>query len=162
VATRRGFQAGPILAAWGAVWLVGALSQYSGFAHADLVFAATMGLAVIVSVVVGLGDRPSSGGRRGLLGGAVAGLTLFGLVAILMPIDPLAAKAVISFLIGAAFAFAGVWRGTRLALVGLALCVIVLIAWFGAREHLQLVVGLAGGGLLLLGGLWLWSGRKGA
>jgi hypothetical protein len=54
-----------------------------------------------------------------------------------------------------AYMVAGIWIGWRLAAIGLVASAAILFAYVALEQHYFLVAGLAGGGSLILGGLWL-------
>ena len=65
------------------------------------------------------------------------------------------AEAVICMAIGAAYMVMGISMGWRLSIVGFVLMAAVLVGWIYAREQFFLWMAFAGGGGLVLGGLWL-------
>lgn len=159
--TLRGYaQSGPIFAAWGVGWMVMNLTRHFEVAYADLYGAAATGAAVVVSIVLGKLGRQAEDSpavrRRASIGGAVFGLSIFGLIILLAPIDRVLTNAVISWLAAGLYVFAGVWLGARISIAGLVLAAVVMGGWLFAREQFELLMGLAGGGVLLVTGFWLW------
>lgn len=65
------------------------------------------------------------------------------------------AEAIICLAIGAAYMVMGVSMGWRLSAVGALLMLAVMVGWTYAREQFFLWLAIAGGGGLILGGLWL-------
>ena len=60
-----------------------------------------------------------------------------------------------TLLVAAGFTIAGCWSGLRYAAVGVALGGLAVGVFVLAPAHLNLIVPFAGGGALVLGGLWL-------
>ncbi len=152
--------AGPIFAAWGVTWLCGNVAYHFELPHAGLI-TATLGMVSIgLSIGLGLASAPANAKAadhgKALLSGLVFAAAVLGLMMIVAPLDPRAANAVISFLVGATYAYAGIWMGARIGWLGGGVALVVLFAWFGARDYFELIVGAAGGGLLIVTGLWLW------
>ena len=71
------------------------------------------------------------------------------------PVDPTAALAFPSLVMGLVYVMMGYSAMPRLAAVGVAIAVIVMAGFLLAPEWTALFAALAGGGGLMLGGLWL-------
>jgi len=149
----RGYaHAGDIVMGWGVVWLVCNLITY--FAP-EATFAWPVGipLAVIWSIWRGRGQ-----GKGGWRAPATAG-AIFALVAMVIAITqvetPAEANALITAFVATGYVIQGIWIGQRFAWIGLAIAACVGVAWFIDREHLELWLGIGGGGALILSGLWL-------
>lgn len=151
--------AGPVFAAWGLAWLVLNLTSYFRSPHSGLMGAAAIMAATVVSILVGNSGRsktdPADRGRS-TLGSAMGSVAIFGLLILIAPTDRLLANAVVSWIAASAYAVAGLWFGARISVLGIVLGVVVMTGWMFGREVFELVMGLAGGGVLLLTGLWLW------
>ncbi|MBC1184080.1 hypothetical protein HF680_15735 [Brevundimonas sp. WCHBH090558] len=152
--------AGPIFAAWGVAWFVMNLTNHFDVPFAFLFGAAAIASATAVSIIFGKAgrrgpDTPATR-RRSNLGSAMTGIAIFGLLVLIAPTDRLLANAVISWLAASSYAVAGLWFGARITLLGLVLAAVVIAAWFFARDSFELVMGIAGGGVLVTTGLWLW------
>jgi hypothetical protein len=61
----------------------------------------------------------------------------------------------ISAFVAGFYVLQGVWMGQRFAWIGLAIAVCVIAGWFADREHLELWLGVGGGGALIVSGIWL-------
>lgn len=152
-------RSGPVFAAWGIAWLTMNLTRYYGVPHADFYGAAVMGAAVLISIVFprrGQGRGNAAQARKLAIGSAVSGAALVGLLILVAASDRALANATVSWIAASLYAVAGIWFGTRISVIGVLLGLVVLAAWFLAREHFELILGLAGGGVLVLTGLWLW------
>lgn len=148
---------GPALAVWGGVWLAMFLPRAAQWPAAGSISAVALVIGVAVSILTGVRSRrPAPTGPRAQGVGAVFGALLLAITAIVAPLDAQAAGAIVGLTVAAAYGVAGVIAAPRLAGLGLVLAVVILGAWFGLRPAFDLVLGLAGGGALIAGGLWLW------
>ncbi|AAK22866.1 hypothetical protein [Caulobacter vibrioides] len=159
----RAFQAyaaaGPVIAVWGLVWIVTNLAKVLATSQAAVIGSAAMLVGIAASIAGGLLARRSSRPRpplKSALGGATFAGLLVAVLAVAGPADMQAASAVVGLIVAAAYVFVGLMTGARIAWLGLALGLVVLAAWFGARPAFDLILALAGGGLLAGTGLWLW------
>lgn len=83
-------------------------------------------------------------------------LFLEALFAILPPISSLQVDAFFPLLIALWYVILGIWtRGTRIALLGLALGLFTVGGYFWLHRYFVLWMAVVGGGALILGGLWL-------
>ena len=150
----RGYaHAGDIVIGWGLVWLVCNLLGY--FApHVEWAWPAGIALAVIWSTW-----RGARGQRKGDPRAAVSAFTVFGMIALVMSIagvdSPDQGNAMISAFVAGFYVLQGIWMGQRFAWIGLVIAVCVIAGWFADRAHLELWLGIGGGGALILSGLWL-------
>lgn len=153
-------QLGPVFAAWGVAWLVMNLSNHFHVPFGGLLGACAIVSATTISIVFGKAGRPKSdapaAGNKAALASAMIGIAIFGVVALIAPTDLLSANAVVSWIAASAYALAGLWLGARISILGIVLAVVVVGAWFLAREWFELLMGVVGGGVLLTTGLWLW------
>ena len=146
---------GDTLVAWGAMWL--ACNLVSQFAPP---FAGRAWLAGTIAGVAATAwaNRQGSGrakGRRTALTFLVVILLLCGVFAVSPPQSPAALDAVVSLCVAGGYGLLGVWAGRRWLLLGAALFVLILAGWFAAPAWFFLWMALAGGGALIVGGLWL-------
>lgn len=152
----RGYaHAGEIVAAWGLVWLVCNLTGYFAPRHT--------GNAWLVGIVLGTiwsmwrGGR-AGGDKPGWQAQASAATTV-GLVILVVLIsgvrDQDQVNALISSFVAAGYVSMGIWTGIRFTWIGLAIAAFVVMGWFFDRAHIELWLGIGGGGALLLSGLWL-------
>ena len=148
---------GDVLLAWGAVWLVcNLVSQFTPDASR---WAWPLGVLFGLGASVLVGRRRASNAQRrsaGLAFLAVSAL-LVGIFAVSPPRTPAAADAVISLCVAGAYALVGVWSGARWRVLGAALFALILLGWFAAPGWFFLWMALAGGGALIVGGVWLKS-----
>lgn len=145
---------GDVLLAWGAVWLV--CNLVSQFTPQQSRWTWPLGvlLGLSASVVARRGVERRHGRRAGLGFLAVSAL-LAGVFAVSPPRTPAAADAVISLCVAATYMLAGVWGGARWLVLGASLFALILLGWFAASAWFFLWMAVAGGGALILGGVWL-------
>lgn len=149
----RGYaHAGDIVMGWGLVWPVCNLLHY--FApQVTLAWPVGIMLATVWSIF--RGRRQGKGNWRASASiGTVLALVV--LVVFIAQVDSSAqGNALISAFVAAVYVLQGIWTGQRFAWIGIAIAAFVLIAWFVDRAHLELWLGIGGGGALILSGLWL-------
>lgn len=152
----RGYaHAGDILIVWGLVWLVCNLATYFGGPAAAKAWPVGVVIASVFSAV--RGRVPGGGAARWRAFASVATIVaLVMLVALIAEIrSPDQGNALISLFIAALYVLQGIWAGPRFAWIGLLLGGLVCAGWFYDRAHLDLWLGIGGGGALIVTGLWL-------
>lgn len=142
---------------WGATWFLGYMAQ-AVLTDAQTVWTwpAVLIAGAGASALVGLSQK-----RRGarsmdkvwLLFVVIYAFS-FSLFAILRP-SALQIGAYWPLLCAALYAGAGLWGGVRYVVVGAALAVLTLFGFFELRGHFFALMAIAGGGSLVLTGLWL-------
>ncbi|MES2987405.1 MAG: hypothetical protein V4808_05840 [Pseudomonadota bacterium] len=150
----RGYaHGGDIVLAWGLVWLVCNLAtQFAPlWGHQTWPFGVTA--AVIFSMIRG---RASGKGDWRVFATTCTALGLLALVSLVTEVKGSdEANVLISLFVAAAYVAAGIWSGARYAWAGLAIAAFASAGWFVDREHLNLWLGLGGGGAFILTGLWM-------
>jgi hypothetical protein len=160
--TLRGYERGaPHFVLWGLIWMV-------GYTLTD-VAPGMAGLGWLVLDVIGitgsyfLGRAAAAGvsvasknyGRRF----AAVGATMFAFVLatyfVMKPNSTEQFGAFPALLMAAIYTVVGIWRGARWAVSGLAIGVFTIGGFALFKEHFMLWMAAAGGGALLLTGLWL-------
>jgi hypothetical protein len=143
---------------WGIVWAVCNIAGVLRAPHGTYLFPALMLIGVAGSIVVGL--RSAGGGRldhawRSATVAAAVSLFLIGMQVVMPTNSLITAEAMILLAVGTVYMVMGVSLGWRLSAVGAALMVSIIVGWIYAREQFFLWLAFAGGGGLVLGGLWL-------
>ena len=154
--------ASPYLLLWGVLWMiagtVGAISPANagiGWSAVDIV--GLLGNAYLIARHVRrCGER---GDRVRLLRyvgtaavlAAFIGLTLM----VFAPVTGVEILMLFTLLVAAGFSISGCWAGLRYAVVGVALGGLAVGFFLLAPSYLHLIVPFAGGGALILGGLWM-------
>lgn len=159
--TAAGYQnASHYLVLWGVIWTLGNVAAFLRMSHGTYVFTALMLAGTVGSVLIGRrtpavgGQRRSSAVRALTISGAMV-LFSFGVGRVAEIRSFATAEAVICMALGAAYMVMGTFIGWRLAAVGAIQMIAVILGWTYAREQFFLWMALAGGGGLILGGLWL-------
>ncbi len=153
----RGYaHAGDILIGWGLVWLACNLLTY---------FAPGMRWAWPVGIVLGTlwsatrSRNKPAGERHSTVRAFATVATIIGLAVLISMIADVRGadqgNALISAFVAAAYVLQGIWSGPRFAWIGLVLAGFVCAGWFLDRAHLDLWLGIGGGGALIVTGLWL-------
>ena len=154
--------ASPVVLLWGVLWIVagavGALSPANtgiGWAAVDVVGLVGTGLLIARHA-----RRYGKGGDRirlvRYLGtfavlAAFVGLTLM----LFAPVSGAAMNIFITLVVAAIYAIAGCWLGIRYAAIGVGLAGLAAGVFHLAPSLQPLIVPFAGGGSLILGGLWM-------
>jgi hypothetical protein len=149
----------PHLFLWGAIWIIGYAGTYI-WPGASAIWLALVPIGMIGSFW--MGSRGAGDRSRAFSGWqyAATALAIFlfisALVAILPPKSGAQIGALIPVLVAFFYAVVGVWtRGTRIALLGLALGVLTVGGYFWLPQYFLLWMAGVGGGALILGGVWL-------
>jgi hypothetical protein len=150
--TSVSFGAGLIL--WGLIWLVcNCVGQ---------VFPAWAGQVWLPGVAVGaVGNwwlyrkRVKPMGARGWVSGVAVYAFIAAAFAILKLHDPAQVNAFISLIVALTYVLYGLWRAGRIAWIGVGLAALTLIGWYAVQPYFYLWMGVAGGGSMILAGLWL-------
>lgn len=157
----RGYVAGgDYMILWGIVWIVGGAASLVSTDASRWGWTIAVVAGVIGSIALGLRARSRGFAARGTLGKVLATMLAMALVSValsvVLNIDSAAeATALQTLIVAGAYMTFGAWRGIRIFVLGLALGIGVLIAWFYMRDQFGAVVGLLGGALLILSGIGL-------
>ena len=157
--------ASPFLVLWGALWIVaGAVAALSpdnagvGWLVVDIA-----GLAGTSVLIAAQSRRYGEGAGRSQLfrclatGAVVAGFVVLTL-SVFAPVTSVEVLTFITLVVAAAYVIAGCWTGGRYALVGAVLAGVAVGLHSLAPDLATVVVPFAGGGTLILGGVWMRSG----
>jgi|SRR5215469_1041348 len=152
-------KAAPHLFLWGLIWIVGYAVTYLRPAWYPLwdvlIVLGFVGSFLISFRTRGKGSHTSFGWRYAATVVAVF-LFVTALFAILPPQSSLQIDAFFPLLIALWYVLIGVWtRGTRIALLGLALGLLTVGGYFWLHHYFPLWMAVVGGGSLILGGFWL-------
>lgn len=161
--TLRGYASGaPYCFIWGLAWMAGyGFSAYQPDKR-QIAWAAAIALGTVASIFVGVSGGRKSDGRSGgtwralaLAGVFAAFFAAVGVVA--GPMQPRQMDAFVPLVFAALYIVGGIWGGARYGLAGLALAAVTIAGYFMAGDAFGYWMAAAGGGLLLLTGLWLRS-----
>lgn len=147
---------------WGVIWGIGDLVSYVDGRAGQWTWLAGDIIGAMGSILLGLRLKANRAdlSPRGRIAAPLlimSAIVLFATgVGIVSPLRSMAqAQAVGGLTVGCAYIAMGAVRGVRIAAIGAAMVVITLGGWVFAHEQFMLWMALAGGGGLLLGGLWL-------
>lgn len=149
----RGYaHGGDIVIGWGLVWLV---CNLLGYFRPELVWALPIGIVLGVAWSMWRGwGQGRSDVRVGL-----SAFAMFAMIALVVSIAGIQSNdqgnAMISAFVAGFYVLQGIWAGRRFAWIGLVIAACVIAGWFFDRDHLELWMGLGGGGALILSGIWL-------
>ena len=151
----------PYCILWGLIWMAG----YGGMTvlkGADVGWLWLILSAIGAGVSIWIGNNSSasqrsSGWRIGLLFVIIAAFST-ALFAILPPTNAFQVGAYSPLLLSAIYASLGLWLGIRYILLAVFVAAVTLGAFFFMREFFFVWMAVAGGGSLLLTGLWMRHG----
>ena len=160
--------AAPFLMLWGLIWLVANSTTQFAPAAADMTWLAGIVIGTLLTVVLATlqarqrgvrdvnarGEASQFAARMGMTQGIVL-LFFIGLLTIVWPVDSRQFNALISLFWACAYMAGGIWIGMRLFWIGAITTVAILVGYFALEQYYALWMGLAGGGSLIAGGLWL-------
>jgi hypothetical protein len=142
---------------WGVLWIAFYLGPYFFPHRAALIFWAGLAIGIAGSLIMMVSMKRSADGA-----------TFWRMFAIVMAINVFIAaenlilraygpmQGVISGLtMGLLYTVMGVWAGARILILGVALTTVTIAAYFLLPETYIVWIGLAGGGAMILTGLWL-------
>jgi len=150
----------PHLFLWGAIWL----AEYAGFyfdPHKSWLFSALSLVGLVGSFIIGWWMKGSRGTYTSWRYFATVVLAFLFVTALFAIIPPTTAKQMGAFfplLVALLYCLMGIWgNALRMGVTGLALGTITLVGYFYFPATFMLWMAIAGGGALMLGGLWMRS-----
>lgn len=154
-ATLHGYaRSSPQLLLWGVLWMIGYGLNDLFPRHGGAIWAAIVPIGLIAGFVA----LRRAGSGAGWRYGAVA-LTLVAFFCaaffILRPIHDRQIAALIPLAVGTAYVMAGIWRGPRYVITGIAVAALTLAGFFLVTEHFFLWMAAVGGASLIMAGIWL-------
>jgi hypothetical protein len=151
-------RASPHLLLWGGIWVVMNLLGMARAPYGAFLFPLLMLAGVAGSAWFGFRAGSGPTGNRGaatLVIAAAFTLFAFGVQALAPTNSFIVAEGVMCLAIGMAYMVMGISVGWRLSAVGAAIMLATIFAGTWGRDQFFLWMALAGGGGLILGGLWL-------
>ena len=152
----------PYLLLWGVLWMiagvVGAVSPAnSGIGWGAVDIVGLVGTAyLIVRHARRCGERSERIHLLRYVGSAATLAAFIGLTLMVFgPVKGGEITMLCTLLVAAGYAIAGCWLGLRYAVVGVALSSLAVGVFILAPAYLHLIVPFAGGGALILGGVWM-------
>lgn len=153
--------ASPHLLLWGAVWACGyAACQFTPPALWAPIWGALTAIGVALAFLLSWRESSRSASRDHSAGTIAVmtltvGLFIIATFVLFAPVDPTAALAFPSLVVGLVYVMTGHNLMPRLAVVGAGIAAVVMAGFLLAPEWTALFAAVAGGGGLMLGGLWL-------
>lgn len=165
----RGYQeASPFLILWGLLWFIGngVLALAPSWATPTWLSIIAVGTAATIALTVSQSRRAqrqrhytraerATIARRAIMLWAAIVTFYPAMYIVIGDLSRLQSNAFVSLFWALVYMAAGGWLGWRMFLTGLATVAAVLLGVTVLREHYFLWMAFAGGGSLLLGGLWL-------
>jgi hypothetical protein len=166
-------EASPHLVLWGVLWAVGCGSTAVMPQHVEAIWIAITAIGTAAGFLIGYraafrrdtqaDARPDPTRRRAAawLRWRFAAIVLVGFAfvaaafAVMWPVSPRQVGAFIPLVVAASYAVLALWCGLRFAVVGAVLAVLTLGGFFLLPMQFALWTTAAGGGALVLGGIWL-------
>lgn len=158
----------PFLILWGLVWLTANSTTQFAPALGDLAWMTGILIGTTLTIVLATLQAKRRGVRDAIQGsqsaqvairmGVSQGVILAFFVAmmtIVWPLDARQSNALVSLFWACAYMGVGVWIGMRLFWIGAITAVAILFGYFNIEQYYSLWMGIAGGGSLIAGGLWL-------
>ena len=154
--------ASPYMLMWGALWLiagtVGAISPaHTGIGWSVVDMVGLVGNAcLMIRQAWRCGERSERVRLLRYFGTGAVLVAFIGLTfMVFAPVTGIEILMLFTLLVAAGFTIAGCWSGLRYAAVGVALGGLAVGVFVLAPAYLHLIVPFAGGGALILGGLWM-------
>jgi len=156
----RGYAAAaPHFFIWGLVWAAGYGLSTAQPDKRNLAWLAAIAFGTVASAIAGW--RTGGGGRSNVwrslgIAGAVAAIIGVTMV-VLGPLQPRQADALVPLMTAGVYLLMGIWGGPRFGVAGLLLGAVTVAGYFLAGDSFGYWMAAAGGGLLLVTGLWFRS-----
>jgi hypothetical protein len=152
--------ASPFFLVWGAVWVFGYTMTHYMPEFRNLFWVTSIFLGTVVSIVLGrpmskgqAGGRSFSSWRYAAISGGIAGF--FALTSIVLKLDTREIDAFVPLMFAGIYLAVSQFAGIRFAVCGAILAIATAIGFYNAGDSFGLWMAVAGGGVLLLTGLWL-------
>lgn len=155
----RGYAAAaPYFFIWGLVWAAGYALTAQQPDQRQIIWGGAIAVGTVLSVLNGMraGGGRASVGRSLAFGGAIAAFIGFTTI-VMAPLQPRQVDAFIPLATAAIYVFVGIWGGARFGLAGLVLAAVTVAGYFVAGDAFGYWMAAAGGGVLMLTGIWLRS-----
>ena len=163
---QRGYESSaPHFILWGIIWILGyggsdLLPAHAGLLWLVLDLTGFAGAFLIVRAArAGCTSAAYAGGRGVVLRYAASAVAMAAFIAatyfVMRPREVAQFGAFPALIMAFIYVWAGIWRGRRWTIAGIALGALTLLAFGLLHEHFMLWMAGIGGGTLLLTGLWM-------
>jgi hypothetical protein len=149
------WQYGVYAQVWGVVWIVAYLTTFFFPGHNGATWGICNAFGGLTTLILRVREGADGrGGNRETW--AILIIVLFGAMAsILIGARPKALEVFWTCLIMTGYMLSGLWTGLRWTILGAAVCAMSLFTYWFLMPWFELVMAIAGGGGLLLGGTWM-------
>lgn len=149
---------GAIVQLWGVVWIAAHLAIYFSLGNAGRIWM--IGDAIGIAGTILLNTRGGAERLDSRLVWAGCIVLVFGMLcSVLIGQNGRAIDVFWTCLVMSGYMLHGLWSGLRWTVLGAAVTVISVVAYFLLAPWFNLVMAVAAGGALLLGGIWLRHAR---
>lgn len=156
-------KASPQLILWGVLWMIGYGLTAAWPSRSNPIWIAVdaTGLAASFLISARRTRNADAGGSRPRVYWRFPAIMLIAFVfvaatiVIMAPVSGRQVGAFIPLVVAASYAVMGLWLGLRFTIAGAALAALTLGGFFLLPAHFALWMAAVGGGVLILGGLWL-------
>lgn len=147
--------ASPYFMVWGFVWAYGYAVTAAVPEYRELVWATAIAFGVLASIVLGARNgTQTTAFRRPLMIASFIAVAIVQTSVIVAP-KSMNTDALVPLIFAGAYVTAGMWAGVRYIICGAVLGTIALTGYFLPNDAFGYWMGVAGGGILFLTGLWL-------
>lgn len=150
--------AGGDIFVWGLVWLFANLLSYVNPALSHWFWMVGILIGAFASGFTGYRstsrENKSLSVQQSLAAFVVIALALAAIFMVANPSDRLEVNALISMLVALSYCLGGIWKGVRMLIVGVAIGATVIVGWTLLQDWFEVWMGIVGGGLLMLSGIW--------
>jgi len=155
----RGYAAaGNYLIVWGLAWIVGGAAGFISPVLERTGWTVAVLTAIVASIVLGMRAQSTPGSRNMLvkiIGMILVMAAVCAALTVVLDASLRQAFALQALIVAGLYMGYGVWRGLRISALGFALGAAVLLGWFYLRDQFEMFVGIAGGVMLIVSGIWL-------
>lgn len=152
---------------WGVVWILGYGISDLRPQYSDIAWYVLIPLGLVAGGVIGRMSGPRRTAPAAGAAGRRADIRYFGLMAVfaafigaifaIMRPNGMQTAAFFPLMVAAMYAGVGLWLGVRYVVTGAVLAALTLGGFFYLPDHFALWMALAGGGALILAGIWFRS-----
>ncbi|PRC95017.1 hypothetical protein [Solimicrobium silvestre] len=149
------WRSGIYVQVWGVVWIIAYLSCFFMPVNSGSIWLICDAIGGIATVILSIRDRKNEKQDKRITW-AIVIIAAFGiLVSTLISNRPGALPVFWTFLIMACYMLSGLWFGIRWIILGATVIALCMVTYLNFMPWFNLIMAIAGGGGLLLGGTWI-------